>query len=214
LSIQTISTNDNLVVLDYGCGGSPYRSLFPNSVYKRADFLQAEGDTLDYRLAETGSVNEKDATFDLIISTQVIEHVRDVSLYLAECFRLLKPGGRLYLTTHGCYPDHACPYDFWRWTAEGLVLEIEGLGFSKVELEKQTAGPRALFQEIDIGFQDMKVPKTSVFGFTFSLLRSTYRRLRPWIHRNCDRHFSCCRVINKELDAHRTYTVVGFHAWK
>jgi SAM-dependent methyltransferase len=93
LAIERIKTDQPITILDYGCGGSPYRSLFPQATYKRADFLQAEGDTLDYQLTEDSHVNEADAYFDLIISTQVLEHVREPANYLSECYRLLNKTG-------------------------------------------------------------------------------------------------------------------------
>ncbi len=41
-----------------------------------------------------------DAAFDAVIMTEVLEHLRDYPIQsLHEAFRVLKPGGRLYLTT-------------------------------------------------------------------------------------------------------------------
>ena len=44
-----------------------------------------------------------DATFDLVLCAETIEHVQDVQLLLSEARRVLRPGGRLVLTTpaHG-----------------------------------------------------------------------------------------------------------------
>ena len=39
-----------------------------------------------------------DATFDMVVCWDVIEHVQSPSAMLAEIFRVLKPGGRLFLT--------------------------------------------------------------------------------------------------------------------
>jgi SAM-dependent methyltransferase len=52
-------------------------------------FVQADGQTLPFQAA----------TFDLVFSHSVIEHVRDAEDYLRECFRVLRPGGVLYLST-------------------------------------------------------------------------------------------------------------------
>ena len=52
-------------------------------------FLRADGMALPFR----------NQTFDLVLSHAVIEHVADASLYLRECRRVLKPGGRFYLST-------------------------------------------------------------------------------------------------------------------
>ena len=109
MALEAVRTDLPITILDYGCGGSPYRSLFPNAIYKRADYLQDGIDRLDYVLSEDSRVKESDNEFDFILSTQVLEHVGSPAIYLAECFRLLKPGGTLYITTHGTYPDHALP---------------------------------------------------------------------------------------------------------
>jgi SAM-dependent methyltransferase len=54
-----------------------------------AGFVQGDGARLPFR----------DAAFDLVFSHSVIEHVGSAEEYLAECRRVLKPGGRLYLST-------------------------------------------------------------------------------------------------------------------
>lgn len=41
----------------------------------------------------------RDAAFDVVLSLQTIEHVWDQPAFLAECARVLRPGGRLVLTT-------------------------------------------------------------------------------------------------------------------
>lgn len=214
LALEKIKTDEAITILDYGCGGSPYRSLFPKANYRRADFLSAESDPLDYVLKEDSLIEERDAVFDLIISTQVLEHVSSPQRYLAECHRLLKPNGRLYLTTHGAYPEHACPYDFWRWTADGLAKEVSRAGFSRIEPEKLTTGARALFQEFEIEFNSLRASRKTCFGIVLALVRKIYTRFRPWFHRMCDRHFSDSRVVREHLEQHRTYVVVGCLAHK
>ncbi len=52
-------------------------------------FAQADGTALPFR----------DSTFDVVLSHAVIEHVADAPCYLAECARVLRPGGRMYLST-------------------------------------------------------------------------------------------------------------------
>ena len=115
------------VVIDYGCGNMPYRPLFEAAGcrYLGADF---EG-TPDIAIAPDGHIDAADAIADLVVSFQVLEHVRDLGAYFAEARRVLKPGGRLILSTHGVWLYHAHPEDHRRWTRQGLVAEIEGFGF-------------------------------------------------------------------------------------
>ncbi len=100
-------------VLDSGCGGG-------GTIVSLAEEVRfGVGLDLDARFAGAGTrlVTEKrlgnvafvrgdgqrlpfaDATFDLILSHSVIEHVTSAETYLAECLRVLRPGGRLYLST-------------------------------------------------------------------------------------------------------------------
>ncbi len=52
-------------------------------------FVVADGQALPFR----------DGSFDLLLSHAVIEHVADAPRYLAECARVLRPGGWMYLST-------------------------------------------------------------------------------------------------------------------
>ncbi len=131
------------VWLDYGAGTSPYRALFRAAQVRTAELGGAEGHPADYELTPDGRCPVPDGTFDGVLSTQVLEHVADVEAYLREAFRLLRPGGRLVLSTHGAWEDHGGP-DFWRWTADGLALQAERAGFAVDRVEKLTCGPRAL----------------------------------------------------------------------
>src|SRR5262249_6192357 len=149
---------------DYGSGGSPYRSLFPRADYRRADFLQADSDQLDYVLDAYSRVQQESQTFDLILSTQVAEHVTHPAVYFAECLRLPQPGRRLYCMTHGTFEDHGVPYDFQRWTADGLARDITKAGFDIIRLEKLTTGPRALLFQIDHLLNTLRAPKNSALG--------------------------------------------------
>jgi SAM-dependent methyltransferase len=121
-------------VLDYGCGAAPYRDLLGSTVdYVAADFPHNRQATLE--LNDDGSVPAPDGAFDAVLSTQVLEHVRSPAAYLAECRRMLRPGGRLLLTTHGVFYYHPDPVDLWRWTSEGLrrAVEAEGLRIERFE---------------------------------------------------------------------------------
>lgn len=141
-ALHPFSSNAALNILDYGCGGSPYRGYFPNAIYHRADHPSTSD--IDFPIADDSRLpNLSDCSYDLVLSTQVLEHVPQVQVYLSEAHRLLKPGGHLLLSTHGTFQDHACPHDFWRWTAEGLQVELERAGFIVNKAVRLTCGLRA-----------------------------------------------------------------------
>jgi SAM-dependent methyltransferase len=121
-------------VLDYGAAESPYRDFFPPS----ADYVAADlpgNPNAALTLNGDGTVPAPGDSFDAVLSTQVLEHVADPALYLGEAHRLLKPGGRLLLSTHGTFIYHPDPEDYWRWTVAGLTRALTGAGFRVVRAE-------------------------------------------------------------------------------
>lgn len=58
----------------------------------------------------------RSGSFDVIICSEVPEHVPDTYAAFREFARLLKPGGQIILTTPFCYPMHEEPYDYVRLT--------------------------------------------------------------------------------------------------
>jgi len=100
-------------VLDAGCGGGG----MPLSLAEHAhlvvgiDPIDRFGDAgvrlarerglsnLLFTRADGMALPFPDQAFDLVLSHAVIEHVADAARYLAECRRVLRPGGRMYLST-------------------------------------------------------------------------------------------------------------------
>jgi SAM-dependent methyltransferase len=121
-------------VLDYGAAESPYRDFFPaQAEFVAADLPGNPGAALE--LTADGAVPAPDGSFDAVLSTQVLEHVPDPAAYLAEAFRVLRPGGRLLLSTHGTFIYHPDPEDYWRWTGAGLRRAVTQAGFRVVRFE-------------------------------------------------------------------------------
>ena len=120
-------------VLDYGCAEVPYRGLFGDVEYLAADLPGNPAATVEIR--QDGTLPVDDASVDAILSTQVLEHVADPGVYLAECARVLRPGGRMLLSTHGLMVYHPDPDDYWRWTGAGLQRAVRDAGFRVVRFE-------------------------------------------------------------------------------
>jgi SAM-dependent methyltransferase len=119
------------VALDFGCGSKPYEQLFTAAgmKYVGADF----GGGAEIGIDPAGWLAAADQSSDLVLSFQVLEHVRNLALYLSEAHRVLRPGGAMLLSTHGTWLYHPHPEDHRRWTRVGLITELSNHGFEVVE---------------------------------------------------------------------------------
>lgn len=212
-ALDAFSSIDEIKVLDYGCGGSPYRSLFPKAIYHRADYMEMKG--LDYRIAEDATLPDvqKD-TYDIVLSTQVLEHVRRPEDYLREARRVLRPDGKLILTTHGIFYDHPCPYDFRRWTADGLRLILQDAGFAKSEIWKLTTNKRALFLLADNSFGDLHDSRKTKIGLSLWLFKKWFWSCRRQRNIWADKMFAKNKVVPESQVGHPLYIALLAVAYK
>ncbi|MFV2109733.1 class I SAM-dependent methyltransferase [Micromonospora sp. LOL_015] len=165
------------VWLDYGAGTSPYRDLFGAAELQTADIPGGESFPADHALDRDGRCPVPDEAFDGVLSTQVLEHVADADAYLREAHRLLRPGGRLVLSTHGVWEEHG-GQDLWRWTADGLALQAERAGFAVDRTVKLTCGPRGLLLLLRWYGREHGWPKISPVGLALNVLQLV-DRVRP-----------------------------------
>ncbi len=129
-------------VVDLGAGTAPYRPLFEGLAerYLACDIEPSDG--IDLLLQSGQPLPREAASADMVASFQVLEHVWDLDWYLGECRRLLRPSGRLLLSTHGTWLYHPHPTDFRRWTRDGLLRDIERHGFEIINV-RALVGPLA-----------------------------------------------------------------------
>lgn len=167
--ISEIGLPESAQIIDVGCASQPYAHLFPSDAeYTGADLPGNPAARIE--INPDGTLPSLPESFDLALSTQVLEHVSEPSLYLSECFRVLKPGGTLLLSTHGLWIYHRDPEDYWRWTADGLKLQIERAGFEVVDVEGimgLSAVAIQLFQDATL----RRMPSTLRSLYAFSLQR-------------------------------------------
>ncbi|MGZ6897307.1 MAG: class I SAM-dependent methyltransferase [Acidimicrobiia bacterium] len=81
------------------------------------------------------------AVFDVVVCTEVLEHVRDWRRVVANIKEILAPEGILLVTTrsHG-FPYHAFPYDFWRYEISDVYRLFDDMEILDVESDTTAPG--------------------------------------------------------------------------
>jgi 2-polyprenyl-3-methyl-5-hydroxy-6-metoxy-1,4-benzoquinol methylase len=140
-------------VLEIGCG----RGAFSLSLAREAklaeqvamDFSQVAVDRgreraareglpgITWELGDIQAITRGDATFDTVFSCETIEHVPEPARAVSELARVLKPGGRLFLTT----PNYANLMGVYRG-----YLRLRGRRFTEVgqPINQFTLFPRTI----------------------------------------------------------------------
>jgi ubiquinone/menaquinone biosynthesis C-methylase UbiE len=130
--ILAASVKDNTHWLDLGCGLKPFASSFNHAHYIGID-IEVSGRSGDMKVPDKYfdgiNIPYEDNTFDGVLCTQVLEHVENLDLLLAECNRVIKMGGSFVVSVPFLYREHEQPYDFRRFTSYGLMLAMARNGF-------------------------------------------------------------------------------------
>jgi SAM-dependent methyltransferase len=86
-----------------------------------------------------------DGSFDVVLCTQVLEHVEDPAQAVRELHRATAPGGRVLASTHGVMVYHPNPGDHWRWTHTGLEKLFRANGdWARVDVQPGAGTTAAL----------------------------------------------------------------------
>jgi SAM-dependent methyltransferase len=106
-------------VLDVGCGVKPYYPFFEPYASDYVGVDVVENPAADLQGA-VESLPVADASFDVVLCIQVLEHADDPARAVRELRRVVAPGGAVLASTHGVQVYHPAPVDLWRWTHAGL----------------------------------------------------------------------------------------------
>lgn len=127
------------MMLDVGCGTRRYESIFRETVdaYIGLDWPEIEDRALPDVVGDAMKLPFKSASFDIVLATELMEHLPSPHNFLLEVSRVLRDGGTLILTVPFMEPIHEEPRDYYRFTPFSLRLLLEEHGFSIQKIWKR-----------------------------------------------------------------------------
>jgi SAM-dependent methyltransferase len=121
-------------ILDTGAGSLRYKPVFNNFNFKSQDISMYPGIDI---ICDIIKIPVESEVFDAVINIQVLEHLKEPVKAFQEFSRILKKGGKLFLTTHMLFPLHMIPNDYFRYTYYGLKYLAESNGFKVISIKPQ-----------------------------------------------------------------------------
>jgi ubiquinone/menaquinone biosynthesis C-methylase UbiE len=185
-------------ILDYGAGRGLHvplwHRIFPTvelcmcdiSSVARQSCVEHYNDLSEhYKLIVGNRADFPDSSFDIIVSVEVMEHVADISAYLSDVFRLLRPGGMFIFTTpcaNVCSIEHIYAlltgkidqteegYRRWRWEDPTHLRRLQS---SEMQHHLFLAG----FHRTVLRF------RSHLFSFLCTYLppKNRFMRIRNWL---------------------------------
>jgi SAM-dependent methyltransferase len=194
-------------VLDVGAGSSPYRGFFSHCDYKSHDFAQLRPDQLagrkgyaklDY-ISDITAIPTPDASFDVVICTEVLEHVPEPIRAVHEFARIIKPGGKLILTAPLGSELHQEPYHYYGgYTPHWYRKFLAEAGFDTITIEANGGFFESYSQESQRFVSYLKTGGWKMVP--------VWTLLSPWFWLICP---ILCRIL-RPLDRNKSHTV-GYH---
>jgi SAM-dependent methyltransferase len=135
-----------LEVLEVGAqdvNGSPRVILVPYAPkkYVGIDFGHGKGVDLVMDVKDLTTYFGLDC-FDVVVSTEMLEHAQDWRTAVAQMKAVLRPGGLLIVTTRGPgFPYHGYPHDYWRYTVEDFRSIFADMSVSYLDRDTDPGSP-------------------------------------------------------------------------
>ena len=136
--VQSARPFNHSVILDAGAGEARFERYFSDHLYVALD--SRVGDAIwDYSkihiCGDLASMPLASSSVHAVLNIQVLEHVADPREVLKEIYRVLKPGGRLYLTAPQGWHEHQPPHDYFRFTQYALRSLLKSAGFKEITIQ-------------------------------------------------------------------------------
>lgn len=195
-------TSSESLVLDAGAGDLPYKSFFDHCNYESADFCQVDKEygVVDY-VCDLREIPVDDDKYDVVLLTQVLEHLPEPKEVLVELNRILKPGGTIYVTCPLYYEEHEKPYDFYRYTQFGLNHLLAAANFEVVDVTWLEGYYGTLAYQFSLADRSLAPGASELRGFKGALCNIANSMMRPF--------FRLLSWYFTRLDLHHKHTATG-----
>lgn len=146
----------NLVVLDVGGRYQPYRPLLEGKAakYIALDLQKTEFVTV---IGNGEQIPFQDATFDLVIATEVFAYFEHPRRSASEIHRVLKPGG-LFIASVPAVAPRFGDEEYWRFLPRGLRSLFSAFG--KLTITPEVSNLGGFCRLLNLGFHDFLRPRT------------------------------------------------------
>jgi SAM-dependent methyltransferase len=135
-------------LVDLGCGKAPLYGIYQDKAdaVLCVDWDQSLHGTefVDRQMDLNGPLAFPDESFDTVLSTDVLEHIREPVLFWSEMARICKRGGHIILGTPFLYWIHENPHDYARYTKYNLIYECERNGLRIVSIKEYGGAPEVI----------------------------------------------------------------------
>ena len=133
LSSSLSSISESSILLDVGAGPSHFAKLLEPYIHYAVDFRPYPD--IDFVTDITKPLPIASRFFDVILLSNVLEHISEPLSLLLEINRILKPSGRLIMITPFLIKIHQAPHDFLRYTEYMFQYLFQNSGFSEFSIE-------------------------------------------------------------------------------
>jgi len=167
-----------LRILDVGGRLQPYRPLFEGRIREYCSVDLAAGQRVDV-LGKAEELPLASRSFDVVICTQMLEYVPCPQRAIDEIYRVLSPGGYLFLSVPAVFIRDSDP-EYWRFLPSSLRLLLKN--FADVEIAAEGSSITGLLRTINvcaIAFSPRFVRPLVKYTFTpgFNVLGAVFERL-------------------------------------
>lgn len=131
-----LDTNTKYKIADMGSYdvNGCLRPIFDQPNWDYTGFDIADGPNVDIVINDEVWPSEHFGQYDVVVSTQVLEHVRRPWLFVDNMAKFCKCGGFVYICTPHTIGYHPYPIDCWRVYPSGLVAIMEDAQLDIIEV--------------------------------------------------------------------------------